>query len=58
MLEVDETPENWMILIMSYYNAQDKVINKKFNVIETSTFIPPFDGTFYVSDIRFNKKPK
>jgi hypothetical protein len=56
ILKVDESPENWMILIMSYYIAQKKVVDKKFKVVEASSFVAPFNGTVYVSDIRFNKR--
>jgi len=56
MLKVEETPEDWMILIVSYYIAQQKDIDKKFAVLESSSIIEPYNGTKYVSDIRFNKR--
>lgn len=55
-LDVQESPEDWMMLIMTYYNAQQRAISQVSVINVNSKTYPPYDGTSYISDIRFNKK--
>ncbi|GGZ17015.1 hypothetical protein C8J23_10471 [Shewanella chilikensis] len=54
-LNVESTPEDWMLMIMSYFEAQRKAVLKVAEVEEVREIIAPFDGAIYVKDILFRK---
>jgi hypothetical protein len=54
-LNVDSNTEDWMLMVMSYFEAQRKSILKIAKVEEIREITPPFDGTIYVKDMIFRK---
>ena len=58
ILEVEEAPEDWMMLVLNYYNAQAKTISQVATLSVSENVHQPYSGTRYISDIRFNKKTK
>ena len=57
-LEVEEAPEDWMMLVLNYYNAQAKTISQVATLSVSENVHQPYSGARYISDIRFNKKTK
>lgn len=55
VLGVEALPEDWMIMVMSYYEAQKKSISRYVTVEEVRDMVQPFDGTLYIKDMIFRK---
>lgn len=55
VLGVEALPEDWMIMVMSYYEAQKKSISRYVTVEEVRDIVQPFDGTLYIKDMVFRK---
>nr|WP_158118555.1 hypothetical protein [Vibrio cidicii] len=58
VLDVEATPEDWMIMVMSYYEAQKKSISRYALVEEIRDIAQPFDGTLYIKDMIFRKSTR
>ncbi|MDO6720787.1 hypothetical protein Q4575_15340 [Psychrosphaera sp. 1_MG-2023] len=54
-LNVNASPEDWMLMIMSYFEAQRKAVLKVVEVEEVREITPPFDGSLYIKDMLFRK---
>ena len=54
-LKVNASSEDWLLMIMSYFEAQRKAVLKVVEVEEIREVTLPFDGAIYIKDIYFKK---
>lgn len=55
-LKITASLEDWMLTVMSYYSAQKRALDPLWRLNMNHHVELPVNGTFYVSDITFEKK--